>query len=587
MSPFSSNDLFAHSARQVVASSATPDGLQPLPASITTRLATNADNNAMIQDRPPSVRPVRGRLFDPARPPPSTTGSLALPETMSSSSHLETLPRAGSSLTTSIPHSGLSQSSSFAPRGDSASRPSGHFTQSSNSASGGHSGFRAVALASTRQDSNPLQTPAHGQLHSPASYHEYQQQSLGGSVAYSSTREPVQPLPCSRECEQQGRDLQRQLEDARISYSRLLEDYDILQRDSQALSDEAERMRARTDDTGPIITPEERHLTLQRGREALEDQARADRREVSDEQFSRPASDPPHATAHSDNVTAGPSGTRTADEDEDSDLYGPSSSISGNFDSSRSIVGPEEPESIKPIDFGAAAAIGRPLNGSSVVQISVESGDKRGALPPTPAPPAKRRRLGTASSHKPNPPQTGQITPTERPQLNDSETERHQPSSPVYAGQANPGQVMRPSNPSSQPGSAISPIAKPGGRSRFERAPLIRPPKKNALSPLKSTPPTGPLAPSRIQESAVLTPQQTRTDNQGDTTDRKGHQINPCNPSSQPDPAVSSIATTEKRSRYEREPLIRPPKKHATDRKGHQMNPVNLRTPSAIKEATF
>jgi hypothetical protein len=188
---------------------------------------------------------------------------------------------------------GFTQSSSFAPRGDSASRPSGHFTQSSNSASGGRSGSRAVALASTRQRSNPLQTPAYGRLHSPASSHEYQHQSLGGSVAYSSTRESVQPLPCSRECEQQKRDLQRQLEDAPISYSRLLEDYDILQRDFKALSDEAERMRATTDDTGPIITREEYYLTLQRG------------------------------------------------EDEGADLYGPSSSISGHFDSSRSIVGPD------------------------------------------------------------------------------------------------------------------------------------------------------------------------------------------------------------------------------------------------------
>ncbi|KAK5265718.1 hypothetical protein LTR99_008856 [Exophiala xenobiotica] len=578
--------------------------LQPLPASITTRLATNADNNAMIQDRPPSVRPVRGRLFDPARSPPSTTGSQALPETMSSSSHLETLPRAGSSLTTSIPHSGLSQSSSFAPRGDSASRPSWHLTQSSNSASGGHSGSHAVALASTRQHSNPLQTHTYGQLHSPASYHEYQQQNLGGSVAYSSTRESVQPLPCSRECEQQRRDLQRQLEDARISYSRLLEDYEILQRDSQALSDEAERMRARTDDTGPIITREECHLTLERGREALEEQTGADRREELEEQFSRPASDPLHATVHSDNVTAGPSGIMTADEDDDSDPYGPSSLISGNFDSGRSIVGPEEPESIEAILFG---------------------------------PPTKRRRLGTASSHKPNPPRTGQITPTERPQLNDLETERHQPSSPVYAGQANPGQVMRPSNPSSQPGSAVSPIATTGERSRIEREPLIRPPKKNALSPLKF--PTSVFAPRRIQESAVSTPQQTRTDNQGDTTDGKGHQINPSNPSSQPSSVVPPIATTGERSRFEREPLIRPPKKNAlsplksthptsvfapsriqegavptpqqrptgnqghttdqsdsmstrteapaTDRKGHQMNPVNRRTPTAIKEATF
>ncbi|KAK5456913.1 hypothetical protein LTS15_004693 [Exophiala xenobiotica] len=227
-------------------------------------------------------------------------------------------------------------------------------------------------------------------------------------------------------------------------------------------------MRARTDDTGPIITREEYPLSV---RELFEEQTGS-----------------------------------TSDEDEALDLYGPSSSISGKFDSSRSIVGPEEPESIKPIEFGAAlfAARGRPSNGSSVVQSSVESGDKRGGLPPTPAPPAKKPRLGTASSRKPPPPQTGQIPPTERLQLNDSETKRRQPSFPIYAGQANPGQVTRPSNPSPQPNSAVSSVAKTEKKSEFEREPLIRPPKNERILPLKSTPPTDPLAPSRIYPGSIL-----------------------------------------------------------------------------------
>jgi hypothetical protein len=94
---------------------------------------------------------------------------------------------------------------------------------------------------------------------------------------------------------------------------------------------------------------------------------------------------------------------------------------------------------------------GRDLNGSSVVQSSVESGDNRGELPPTPPPPAKRPRLGTASSRKPTHLQAGQVQPTERPQLDDSRTQRREPGPPACAEQANPSQSARPSTPPPHP----------------------------------------------------------------------------------------------------------------------------------------